>query len=99
MREPQPVEPGYCIHELPLGQCAEAQCRPDRKALQLEYGPGGRPPEPVLVTSTWAARYSGTECGNCGATIQEGQRMGRAAIQTDRDYPYVCGACCGEVTD
>ena len=97
-RPRQPVEPGYCMHDLPEGQCADARCRPDGKSLQLEHGPGGLPPEPVPVVRTWLAKYNGTDCGNCGHKIEEGQRIG-LAFEADFDPPYVCGPCCGQVVE
>lgn len=96
MSERQPVEPGCCVHDLPTGSCSEARCRPDGKTLQLEAGPGGLRPEPVPVTVTWAAKWSG-ECGNCGAAFEADTRIGRAESPDDDRNPYVCGLCCGPV--
>lgn len=96
VRQPQPPEPGYCIHELPEGTCSDGRCRPDGKTLQLEHGPGGLPPEPVAVTAMWAARWGG-ECGNCGNGFEVDTTIGRAAEQGDMPSPYVCRGCCGPV--
>lgn len=65
-----------CLHDLLPGQCATC------KGITLETGP------PVVVTSTFRARYD----GGCSVSSEHRIRPGDLAGWTEDDQ-VVCAAC------